>query len=260
MEDLLDAPTRAFPRTSGVENSDLDKAITEYNEAIEEAIKDVAIPIKRELEAARRQGKLEVAKRYEEAQRAIEKRLLMPRLHDLSKGARNNFEKAIRRATQQGSAAYEKAIKDYTRKGDNKTADTVTREHYEFLEHPSHRPLHVPTDAIGFRGHWYLFSRESLPLEPTLAAAQKFEGYLLTIDDTEENEFIKPLVQNDVRLGLFRIGVEWMKHSRRPATFFFWDGGQPNNRENETCAGIRVDGKWHDYFPSDSLLYCIEWE
>jgi len=260
MEDLLDAPTRAFRRSSDVENLDLDKAVMEYNEVIEEAIKDVAIPIKRELETARRQGKLELAKRYDEAQRAIEKGQLMPRLQDLSKGARNNFEKAIRRATQQGSAAYGRAIRDYTKNGDNKKADIVTREHYEFLEHPSHRPLHVPTDAIGFRGHWYLFSRESLPLEQTLAAAQTFEGYLLTIEGTEENEFIKPLVQNDVRLGLFRVGGEWIKHSRRPATFFFWDSGQPNNRENETSAGIRVDGKWHDYFPTDSLLYCIEWE
>jgi tetratricopeptide (TPR) repeat protein len=260
MEDLLDAPTRPFHRPSGIENTDLDKAVAEYNAAIEEAIKDVATPVKKQLEQARRQGNLEVSKRYEEAQRAIEKGLLMPRLHDLSKGARNNFEKAIKRATAQTSSAYEKAIKDYTRGGDTKTAEAVKEEYYEFLAHPSRRALHVPSEAVGFRGHWYLLPSDSLALEPAIAAAFKHEGYLLVINDAEENEFIQPLVQEKLRMGLLRVGGTWMILERKPATFFCWDHGQPENLSKETSACIHANGKWHDYPAGTSTPYCIEWE
>lgn len=259
MEDLLDAPSRAFRRSSGIEDSGLDKAITEYNEAIEEAIKDVATPIKKQLDMARKQGNLEVAKRYEEAQRAIEKGQSMPHLHDLSKGARNNFEKAIKRATQQGSEAYDRAIRGYTRDRETKKADMVKKEFYEFLSHPSHRPLHVPTDAIGFRGHWYLISKDSLHLEPAIAVAQKHEGYLLVINDPEENEFVQPLVQDKLRLGLLRVGNTWMTPERKPATFFFWDNGQPQNVPDQVSSAIHANGRWHDWQP-EGMPYCIEWE
>ncbi len=259
MEDLLDAPTRPFRRPSGIENADLDKSVAEYNEAIEEAIKDVATPVKKQLEQAKRQGNLEVSKRYEEAQRAIEKGLLMPRLHDLSKGARNNFEKAIKRATAQTSSAYEMAIKDYTRKGDSKTANTLEEEYYEFLAHPSHRALHVPSEAIGFRGHWYLISLDSLHLQPAIAIAQKHEGYLLVINDLQENEFIAPLVHDKLRLGLLRVGNTWMTPDKRPATFFIWDNGQPQNVPDQVSAAIHANGRWHDWQP-EGMPYCIEWE
>lgn len=262
MEDLLDAPSRPFRRPPGIENPDLDSAVAAYNDAIEEAVEDVAKPIKKQLEAVSKQGNLELTKRYAEAQRAIERGRCIPHLPDLSKGARTSYEKALRRATQQCSAVYDKALREYTRNKDTTIADRVKQEHAEFLAHPSHRPLHVPTEAIGFRGHWYLISQNSLGLEPAIAAAQKQEGYLLVINDSEENAFIQPLVQDRMRLGLLRVGGTWMTLApeKRPATFFFWDAGQPENLPRESSVCIHAEGKWHDYPAATSTPYCIEWE
>jgi hypothetical protein len=105
-------------------------------------------------------------------------------------------------------------------------------------------------------------SQDSLDLEPAITAAQKHEGYLLVINDPEENAFIQPLVPEKVRLGLLRVGGTWMTLApeKRPATFFFWDNGQPDNRPKELSACIHADGKWHDYPAATSTPYCIEWE
>jgi hypothetical protein len=243
-----------------VQNADLENAVTAYNQAIEDAVKDVARAIQRQLEEASKKGELQTAKRFEEAHRAVAEQKLLPRLHDLNKGARNSYDKAVRRATQQCSSAYEGAIRDYTKNREIAAAEKVRKEYEEFLAHPSHRPLHVPTQAVGFRGHWYLVSQESLPLEPALSAAQKYEGHLLVIDDLEENEFIQPLVEDTVRLGLLRVGNVWMTPARKPATFFVWDNGQPQNIPAEMSAAIHVNGKWHDWPAARSMPYCIEWD
>jgi len=237
----------------------LDEAVAAYNASIEEAVKDVAKPIQKQFDAASKQGQLDSAKRYKEALQAVAAGKLLPRLHDLNRPARESYNKAVRRAADKCSMTYDKAMREYTKAKDTVTADRVQKEHAEFLSHPSRRPLHVPAEAVGFRGHWYLFSQDALHLEPAIAAAQRYEGYLLVINDGEENAFIKPFVRDKVRLGLLRLGDIWMTSERKPASFLFWENGQPQNTPDQVSAAIHANGKWHDWQP-EGMPYCVEWE
>ena len=252
-------PPRAFRRTGGRPNASVDAAVAAYNEAVLTAVEAIAEAVDKQFEQVKKKGTLDQARRYEEARTVIASGNFLPRLQDLPKAFRIKYDGAVRKATKQCFDAYEEAVRACLKSGDLAAAEALRTEAWEFLEHPSHRPLHVPPEALAFRGHWYQFSEEALPFEAAFAAARRNEGYLVVIDNAEENEFVQKSVRGRLLLGMLRVGDVWLTADRKPCRFFRWDDGQPSNGEEEFMAGMFENGKWHDFNP-ETMPYCIEWD
>lgn len=120
------------------------------------------------------------------------------------------------------------------------------------------RPIHVPADAVSWKGRWYWFPDSKVSFDEALAEALKKKGRLISIESIEENEFIASQVRGATFIGILKSQGRWFNDIGTQQQYFNWDRGQPSSIPNENWAAINKNGKWHDYLP-DRLYYAVEW-
>ncbi|MHA2092862.1 MAG: lectin-like protein [Candidatus Kariarchaeaceae archaeon] len=88
-------------------------------------------------------------------------------------------------------------------------------------------------------------------------------GHLVTIANSEENEFVASLVES----GIAIIGIsdmetegEWEWVSNEPVTYNNWPPGEPQDAGQEDYAGILNDGTWIDLQVWERMPYICEWD
>jgi hypothetical protein len=112
-----------------------------------------------------------------------------------------------------------------------------------------------------YNGHtYYLLDAGSFDVKQ--AEATSLGGYLTTINDAAENQF---LLTTFAGAGMFYIGLtdvavpdsfEWI--NGEPVTYTNWNTGEPNNAGGgEAWTQFRTDGTWND-IPQVSMLAVAE--
>jgi hypothetical protein len=112
-------------------------------------------------------------------------------------------------------------------------------------------------DPIPFGEHFYSITREAIPWSEAVRLAQDQGGYLVSINDRQENDFVHqnfgthvPLeAESSVWLGLSDARkegeFEWL--SGDPLAYTNWDEGQPDNSGGgQDCTHTFPSGRWDD--------------
>ncbi|MFT4565209.1 MAG: hypothetical protein ACI9FN_000159, partial [Saprospiraceae bacterium] len=118
-------------------------------------------------------------------------------------------------------------------------------------------------EYLGFRnGQSYYISDKVDDWQEANTTAQAVGGYLAIINDAEENEYIKSLLnENSAFIGLQDYDSEddfrWSDGSS--LTYTNWFDGQPNNYGNrQDYVEIMKNGEWNDQSNNKSLKYILE--
>ncbi|MHA1967926.1 MAG: C-type lectin domain-containing protein [Candidatus Hodarchaeales archaeon] len=116
--------------------------------------------------------------------------------------------------------------------------------------------------SIEYNGHSYqLISLAKTWLEANVDC-QTRGGYLVTIGNQEENNFVASLVSDTVALiGYTDRETEgvWKWTTNEPVTFTNWQIGDPSDAQ-EDYAGIANNGIWEDVYEDERLPYICEWD
>ena len=119
--------------------------------------------------------------------------------------------------------------------------------------------------VLSYNGHTYAVTKDSMTWEEANTLSDQHGGYLVTINDAQENSF---LIQNYLSfLSELWIGYNdkdnegtWVWANGETSTYTNWDVVEPNGAEYENCACIYPTGKWND-LPCANLVFAIvEWE
>ena len=114
----------------------------------------------------------------------------------------------------------------------------------------------VNANTVAFRGHSYLFVDGASGWEDANAFAVSLGGYLVTINDSDENAFIADLIEKLDRGG-FQIGLsdqvdegQFVWANDDPVTYTNWNPGEPNDSgagEDYVLVGSRFGAMWNDW-------------
>lgn len=116
------------------------------------------------------------------------------------------------------------------------------------------------TSQNNFNGHSYYRSTGSMTWTDARQACLNMGGHLVTSTTLAENNFLFNLWPNGW-IGLTDEAVEgtWRWVTGEPFTWANWNGGEPNNSNNEDYIQFVGGGKWND-LPNVSLPYVLEFE
>ena len=94
--------------------------------------------------------------------------------------------------------------------------------------------------------------------------AKEIGGYLVVVDDAQENQWLRDNVDQDYRWESFWIGYDdadvegdfvWANGS--DSTYENWNNGEPNNAGNEDYTELLNNGKWND-LPNHHRRFIVE--
>lgn len=116
------------------------------------------------------------------------------------------------------------------------------------------------TSQNNYNGHSYYRSTGSMTWTDARQACLNMGGHLVTVTSPAENNFIFNLWPNGW-IGLTDEVVEgqWRWVTGEPFSWSNWNGGEPNNSNNEDYIQFVGGGKWND-LPNTSLPYVLEFE
>lgn len=116
------------------------------------------------------------------------------------------------------------------------------------------------TSQNNFNGHSYYRSTGSMTWTDARQACLNMGGHLVTSTTLAENNFLFSLWPNGW-IGLTDEVTEgtWRWVTNEPFTWSNWNGGEPNNSNNEDYIQFVGGGKWND-LPNVSLPYVLEFE
>jgi hypothetical protein len=116
------------------------------------------------------------------------------------------------------------------------------------------------TSQNNYNGHSYYRSTGSMTWTDAKQACINMGGHLVTSTTLAENNFLFGLWPNGW-IGLTDEVVEgqWRWVTGEPFTWANWNGGEPNNSNNEDYIQFVGGGKWND-LPNTSLPYVLEFE
>lgn len=113
--------------------------------------------------------------------------------------------------------------------------------------------------------HCYWHRTDELSFQQAQAACQAQGGYLVTIQSSEENAFVRALAgTSDVWLGLARnngpctkANFSWL--TAEPSTVDLWEAGYPEcSGGSPHGARLRSDGEWRDSSQSSTRQFVCE--
>lgn len=106
--------------------------------------------------------------------------------------------------------------------------------------------------AVDFNGHSYFLTPFASDWFTTLGYAESQGGYLVCIGSSEENAFIASTFA-DGSSGKLWIGFtdvvsegDWKWINGEPTVYTNWNGGEPNNVNEEDFSEIMNGGAWND--------------
>ena len=116
------------------------------------------------------------------------------------------------------------------------------------------------TSQNNYNGHSYYRSTGSMTWTAARQACLNMGGHLVTVTTAAENTFIFNLWPNGW-IGLTDEVVEgqWRWVTGETFSWANWNGGEPNNSNNEDYIQFVGGGKWND-LPNTSLPYVLEFE
>ena len=116
------------------------------------------------------------------------------------------------------------------------------------------------TSQTNFNGHSYYRSTGSMTWTAARQACQSMGGYLVTITSAAENNFVFNTWPSGW-IGFTDEVVEgqWRWVTGESVTYTNWNGGEPNNSNNEDYAQFVNGGRWND-LPNVSLPYVLEFD
>jgi hypothetical protein len=116
------------------------------------------------------------------------------------------------------------------------------------------------TSQNNYNGHSYYRSTGSMTWTAAKQACLNMGGHLVTVTTAAENTFIFNLWPNGW-IGLTDEAVEgqWRWVTGETFSWANWNGGEPNNSNNEDYIQFVGGGKWND-LPNTSLPYVLEFE
>jgi hypothetical protein len=116
------------------------------------------------------------------------------------------------------------------------------------------------TSQNNYNGHSYYRSTGSMTWTDARQACLNMGGHLVTSTSLAENNFLFSLWPNGW-IGLSDEVVEgqWRWVTGEPFSWAYWNGGEPNNSNNEDYIQFVGGGKWND-LPNVSLPYVLEFE
>jgi len=116
------------------------------------------------------------------------------------------------------------------------------------------------TSQNNYNGHSYYRSTGSMTWTAAKQACLNMGGHLVTVTTAAENTFIFNLWPNGW-IGLTDEVVEgqWRWVTGETFSWANWNGGEPNNSNNEDYIQFVGGGKWND-LPNTSLPYVLEFE
>ena len=116
------------------------------------------------------------------------------------------------------------------------------------------------TSQQNYNGHSYYRSTGYMTWTDARQACANMGGHLVTVTTPAENNFIFNLWPNGW-IGLTDEVVEgqWRWVTGEPFTWANWNGGEPNNSNNEDYIQFVGNGKWND-LPNTSLPYVLEFD
>ena len=116
------------------------------------------------------------------------------------------------------------------------------------------------TSQNNYNGHSYYRSTGSMTWTDARQACLNMGGHLVTSTSLAENNFLFNLWPNGW-IGLTDEVVEgqWRWVTGEPFSWANWNGGEPNNSNNEDYIQFVGGGKWND-LPNVSLPYVLEFE
>lgn len=116
------------------------------------------------------------------------------------------------------------------------------------------------TSQNNYNGHSYYRSTGSMTWTDARQSCLNMGGHLVTSTSLAENNFLFNLWPNGW-IGLTDEVVEgqWRWVTGEPFSWSNWNGGEPNNSNNEDYIQFVGGGKWND-LPNVSLPYVLEFE
>ena len=113
-------------------------------------------------------------------------------------------------------------------------------------------PATTSDSWVSWRGHRYLVITTDTDWNTARREAQRMGGYLVCIDDAQENEFVRDLVRQHTPSQTYWIGFSdkgsegrWWWVNGQPAGYTNWHSGEPNNAHgNENCTEVG----WHSFY------------
>ena len=120
------------------------------------------------------------------------------------------------------------------------------------------------SEGVEYNGHFYYKSNALLTWSEANAAAQSLGGYLVTINDEAENDFLYNTFYlpslTDLFIGLNDINTEnefeWV--NGEPLDYTNWDGGEPNDLDGEDAVHMIFGGVWNDISEFNTYYYVVE--
>lgn len=116
------------------------------------------------------------------------------------------------------------------------------------------------TQQTNYNGHSYYRSNGSMTWTNARQACINMGGHLVTITSAAENNFVFNTWPSGW-IGFTDEAVEgqWRWVTGESVTYTNWNGGEPNNVNNEDYAQFVSGGRWND-LPNVSLPYVLEFE
>jgi hypothetical protein len=116
------------------------------------------------------------------------------------------------------------------------------------------------TSQTNYNGHSYYRSTSSMTWTNARTACANMGGHLVTITSAAENTFVFNTWPSGW-IGFTDEVVEgqWRWVTGEPVTYTNWNGGEPNNSNNEDYAQFVTGGRWND-LPNVSLPYVLEFD
>ena len=110
--------------------------------------------------------------------------------------------------------------------------------------------------------HYYRITESKLTWPECRDEAIRWDGYLSTINNADENEWVKSKypIFGDLYIGFNDEDVEgtfvWV--NGEPVTYTNWNDGEPNNAGGEDYAELYSNGGWNDIYESQANHGVIE--
>jgi len=99
-----------------------------------------------------------------------------------------------------------------------------------------------PPEAVEFNGHFYLFYKDPMKWDIAKLKCQSRGGYLVTIGNQEENDFVASLIEgsSSVWIGFSKAGDTWRWVNLEKTGYTNWASGKPSIIKPSPRMGVGI--------------------
>jgi len=119
--------------------------------------------------------------------------------------------------------------------------------------------------VLSYNGHTYAATKSNMTWEEADTLSNQHGGYLVTINDAQENTFLTDNYSSFISELWIGYNVRdnedtWVWANGETSTYTSWATYEPNDVDGEDCAVINAPGDWNDVTCTNNSSYAIvEW-